>query len=219
MSETRSTLIWDLPIRAFHWLTVVLVFACYVTWRLNWMDWHAWAGETLLALLIFRLLWGLFGSDTARFARFVAPPTLAIAHLRHLLRREPDRSIGHNPAGGWMVLVMLALLIGQTLSGLYINNDIADEGPFTELVAAPVANAISAMHTIFWDLLLVAIGLHLLAILTYTVAKGHNLLHAMITGRKHLPKALPAPRIRRAWLAALLLAISSGVTIAIASLL
>jgi cytochrome b len=219
MSKTHSMVIWDLPVRAFHWLTVVLVLACYVTWRLNWMDWHTWAGEALLALLIFRLLWGLFGSDTARFARFVATPTHALAHLRHLLRREPDRSIGHNPAGGWMVLVMLGLLIGQALSGLYINNDIADDGPFTELVAAPVANAISALHTIFWDLLLAAIGLHLLAILTYAAAKGHNLLRPMITGRKHFPEPLPPPHIGHSWLAVLLLAISSGATIAIASLL
>ena len=120
------------------------------------MDWHAKAGYAVLALVIFRLLWGVVGSDTARFSRFVAPPLIAISHLKHALRREPDRQVGHNPAGAWMVLLLLALLLGETLSGLYVANDVADQGPLTELVPAPIANAITALHWIFWDALLAA---------------------------------------------------------------
>jgi len=124
----RKVLVWDLPTRLFHWLTAALVLAAYLTWRLDWMDWHAKIGDAVLTLVAFRLLWGLFGSDTTRFARFVASPRHALAHLRHIFRREPDRAVGHNPAGGLMVLLLIGLLLGETLSGLYVNNDVADQG-------------------------------------------------------------------------------------------
>ena len=167
-------LVWDTATRTFHWLTAALVVAAYVTWRLDWMNWHARAGEAVLALVVFRVLWGFFGSATARFAGFVASPRAAVEHLARLLRREPDYQVGHNPAGGWMVLLLLALLAVETLSGIYINNDIADAGPLTELTPAPVANAITAVHWIFWDALLAAIALHLAAILIYATAKGQE---------------------------------------------
>ncbi len=212
----RSVLVWDAPTRLFHWGTVVLVAACYVTVRLNWMDWHAWAGDALLALLLFRLLWGLFGSDTARFGRFLVSPGAALRHLAHLHRREVDTEIGHNAAGGWMVLVMILLLFGQTLTGIYVNNDIADEGPLTELMPTSIADVISNLHTIFWDLLLAAIALHVLAILAYAAVKRQNLLRPMVTGRKPLPDSVAAPLIAPLTRAALLLtvAISAAALIA-----
>ena len=194
----RVVVVWDAPTRLFHWLTAALVAAAYATWRLNWMDWHARVGDALLALLVFRLLWGFFGSETARFSRFVASPRAAAQHVKFLLLREPDRQIGHNPAGGWMVLLLLFMLLVETLSGIYVANDIADVGPLTQIVPAPVANAIEASHAIglgpavWWRSLL-----HVLAIFAYAAAKGQNLLRPMITGRKLLPAGLPAPRHRQ----------------------
>ena len=98
------------------------------------MDWHGRIGDALLALLLFRLLWGFFGSETARFSRFLTSPRMVVQHLKYALLREPDRQVGHNPAGGWMVLFLLALLLAETLTGLYVANDIADVGPLTEIV-------------------------------------------------------------------------------------
>ena len=141
----RIVLVWDAPIRVFHWLIVALVAAAYVTWRLNWMVWHGWAGDAVLALVLFRLLWGFFGGETARFSRFLASPRTALQHLKYAFRREPDRQVGHNPAGGWMVLLLLALLLAETLTGLYVANDIADDGPLTEIVPAWAANAIASV--------------------------------------------------------------------------
>ncbi len=201
--------VWDAPTRLFHWLTAALVVAAYITWRLDWMDWHAKAGYAVLALVIFRLLWGLTGSDTARFSRFVAAPRPAIRHLKHAFRREPDRQVGHNPAGAWMVLLLLVLVLGETLSGLYVANDVADQGPLTEFVPARIANAITALHWILWDLLLAAIALHVLAIAVYAIAKGQNLLTPMITGRKLLPPDVPHPRIGSPLHATLLLGVSA----------
>ncbi|MGH7015155.1 MAG: cytochrome b/b6 domain-containing protein [Stellaceae bacterium] len=191
----RKVVIWDAPTRLFHWLTAVLVVAAYATWRLDWMDWHAWIGTALLVLVLFRLLWGLVGSETARFAGFLAAPRAALAHLAHLFRREPDRQRGHNPAGGWMVILLLALLLGETLTGLYINNDIADDGPLTHIVPAPISNLIDALHTVLWWTLLAAVTLHVLAVALYWAAKGQNLALPMITGRKTLPPDAPPPAL------------------------
>ena len=103
--------------------------------------WHSWTGEALLALVLFRLLWAFFGSETARFSAFLASPRAGALYLAYVLRREPDRQIGHNPVGGWMVLLMLALLLAEALTGIYVANDIADEGPLTEIVPAVVATS------------------------------------------------------------------------------
>lgn len=205
--------VWDAPTRLFHWLTAVLVAAAYATWRLNWMEWHSRVGTVLLALLIFRLLWGLFGSDTARFSHFIASPRTSVRQLAHIFRREPDRQAGHNPAGGWMVLLLLALLLGETLTGVYIDNDIANVGPLTEFTPAPIADAIEALHATFWNALLAAIALHIAAILVYAMAKQHNLLVPMITGRKTLPADVVQPRMASLARAGLLLAASSIVAV------
>jgi cytochrome b len=205
----RKVLVWDGPTRLFHWVVVTLVVAAYVTWRVNWMDWHAKAGYALLTLVIFRILWGFFGSETTRFSRFLGSPRAAARHLANALHPEPDRQAGHNPAGGWMVLLLLFLLFAETLTGVYVANDVADEGPFTELTPAPIANAITALHWIFWDALLAAVALHLLAIILYAVVKGHNLLLPMVTGWKTLPADVPQPRMAGPARAAVLLSCSA----------
>jgi len=209
-------LVWDWPVRLFHWALVALLPALYLTWRWNWMEWHALAGDALLALLLFRLLWGFFGSDTARFARFLASPPIALRHLTHLSRGEPDTRAGHNPAGGWMVAAMLALLLAQTLTGLYLQNDVANEGPLTELVPAGIAHAITALHAILWNVLLVLVALHLLAILAYAVVLRQDLVRPMLTGRKLLPASVPVPRIAGYALALLLLGCAAGASAFIA---
>jgi cytochrome b len=193
-SAPRIVLVWDIFIRVFHWLIVALVAAAYATWRLNWMVWHGWVGDAVLTLLLFRLSWGVFGGETARFSRFLTSPQTVLQHLKYSLQREPDHQVGHNPAGGWMVLILLALLLVETLTGLYVANDIADEGPMTEMVPAWAANAIASSHAILWDALLAAIVLHVLAIAGFAAIKGQNLLRPMITGTKVLPASVAEPR-------------------------
>ena len=215
----HKVIVWDAATRLFHWLTVALVIACYVSWRINWMDWHAWTGDALLTLVFFRLLWGFFGSETARFSAFVASPRAAARYLAHVLRREPDRQIGHNPVGGWMVLLLLALLLVEALSGLYVANDIADEGPLTEMVPSFVANLITDLHAYFWDALIAATVLHVIAILLYAAVIRHDLVTPMITGRKTLPRDLKPPQLAGAARAAFLLGGSALAAAALANYL
>lgn len=212
----RAILVWDVPTRLFHWLTAALIAVAYATYLLGMMDWHAKAGYAVLTLVVFRLLWGFFGSETSRFARFVAVPRAALAHLRYIFRREPDRQVGHNAAGGWMVFLLLALVLGEALSGVYVQNDVANQGPLTEITPARVANAISASHRILWDALLAAIALHVAAIIVYAAAKGQDLLWPMVTGRKTLPAGLAQPPVAGALRAMALLAASALAVAALA---
>ncbi|HMN58101.1 MAG TPA: cytochrome b/b6 domain-containing protein [Ottowia sp.] len=215
----RPVLVWDAPVRLFHWFVVALVAAAYVTLKLNWIDWHVRVGEALLALVIARLLWGCFGSETARFGSFVASPEEVVRHLRGLLHRGPDVQVGHNPAGGWMVVLLLALLLVETLSGIYVYNDIADQGPLSDVVPAWLANAIAALHALGWDILLAAVALHVLAIAWYAVAKGHRLLGPMLTGYKLLPSSIAVPRQAPVLRAVLALGVGVGMTALLAACL
>jgi cytochrome b len=124
------------------------------------------------------------------------------------MRRQPDRQIGHNPVGGWMVLLLLALLLAEALTGIYVANDVADEGPLTETVPALVANLITDLHAYFWDALLIAALLHVMAILLYAAVLRHDLVTPMITGRKTLSVGTKPPQLASAARAAFLLSCS-----------
>src|ERR1700733_10984656 len=121
------------------------------------MELHATVGDVLLALVLFRLGWGFFGAETARFSSFFASPRTTVRHLARMLKPESDRQIGHNPAGGWSVIFLLMLLLGETLSGLYVLNDVAQVGPLTDSVPSRIANMIDAMHSLIWRVMLAGI--------------------------------------------------------------
>ncbi len=173
------------------------------------MDAHFISGYALITLLLFRLGWGVIGSDTARFSRFLKPPTASLRHLRRFARREPDTEIGHNAAGGWMVLLMLVLLAVQAGTGLFATNDVDTEGPFAERVSPSTSEWLSHVHAINFIAIEIAVLLHVTAVLAYAVIKRQNLIWPMITGRKHLPTGSDPPRMRSTWLAAGLLAFAA----------
>jgi cytochrome b len=218
-TSARVVQVWDIAVRLFHWLIVALVAAAYATWRLDWMVWHGWIGDLLLALVLFRLLWGFFGSETARFTHFLTSPRIVFQHLRYALLREPDRQVGHNPAGGWMILFLLLLLLAETLTGIYVANDIADVGPLTGIVPAAAANAIDFSHAVLWKILLASIGLHVLAIVGYAAVKGQDLVLPLITGTKVLPEPVIAPRMASTARAAVLFIGSAAAAIIMAWLM
>jgi cytochrome b len=208
--STRLVKVWDAPTRLFHWVVAVLVGFSWFSMHESWMELHFLSGYTILTLLLFRLVWGFVGSDTARFGRFLKSPLAALLHLRRIGRREPDREIGHNAAGGWMVLVLLALLLVQALTGLCANDDIMNEGPLAHIVGKSWSNWLSNIHSINFTLIEIAIALHVLAVLTYAVLKRQDLVRPMVTGRKRLPAGMRGPWIASPWLAIPLLALAAA---------
>jgi cytochrome b len=209
----RPMKVWDLPLRLFHWAIVVLILAAWMTELFDQMDLHMWIGETILALLLFRLAWGFIGSDTARFTRFLRSPVAAMRHLAHLRRREPDREIGHNAAGGWMVLVILALIGAQTGSGLFSNDDGDNEGPLMHLVSKDQSDWLSHIHHLSFIAIQVVLVLHVLAIVAYAVLKRQNLVRPMVTGTKLMPMDAAAPRLVNPVWAVVTLAVALGVVV------
>jgi len=173
--------VWDLPLRLFHWLLVLDVAAAYAA-RLAHELWdvpmrlHYRLGLFALSLVLFRWLWGFWGSETARFSRFLRPPREAVDHLKALFRREPDTAVGHNPAGGYMVMLLLVLLTLQTVSGLFARSDATSAGPYNLWLTEAQSKALSTFHSVNFVLLAVAVGLHVAAILFYRLIKGQNLL-------------------------------------------
>lgn len=216
-APVRWMKVWDAPTRLFHWALVLLVAGAYATIQIGWIDWHFRCGYAILALLLFRVAWGVVGSDTARFTRFLHNPLSALVHLRHFTRREPDTEIGHNAAGGWMVVLMLALLLFQAGSGLFANDQTFSEGPLAKLVSGAWSDRISGWHVFNFNLVLGLIALHVLAVIAYAVVKRHDLVRPMVTGMKRLPAALAAPRMAPLWLAAVILAIAAGAVWALAA--
>jgi len=203
--------VWDAPIRLFHWAIVVLVFASWLTAHEDWMDWHVWSGYSIFALLLFRFAWGFVGSDTARFSRFVRSPIAALRHLAEFRRRTPDSEIGHNAAGGWMVLVLLVLLALQVATGLCANDQVLTEGPFAEAVGQDASDWLSHIHVLNFKAIEALVALHVVVVLLYAAVKRHNLVGPMITGKKRLPRTLLPPRIANPLLAAAILAAAAGI--------
>ena len=209
--------IWDLPTRLFHWLIVLLIIVSYVSVRENRMDVHLLSGYTVLTLLLFRLVWGFVGSDTSRFVRFLRSPFAALRHLSTFAKRVPDDQVGHNEAGGWMVLVMLLDLTFQVGTGLCSNDDAATEGPLAKYVGKEWSDRLSGYHAINFNILLVLIGLHVLAVVCYAVIKRHDLVRPMFTGKKRLPAATRAPRMASPILAIVILLVAGAAVWALAT--
>lgn len=207
----RPIKVWDLPVRLFHWAIVVLIFLAWGTQEYNKMEWHVWIGYTILTLLLFRIVWGIIGSDTARFTRFLRSPLAALRHLADLHRREPDQEIGHNAAGGWMVLLMLALIGVQAGTGLFSNDDANTEGPLMHLVGKEQSDWLSHIHYLNFTAIEVVIAIHVLAIVIYAVLKRQNLLRPMVTGTKLMPTDAAAPRLVNPLWAVVTLAAAAGV--------
>lgn len=185
--------VWDLPVRLFHWALAAL---CAFSW---WsaeeggltLQYHMWAGYSILALVLFRVMWGFAGSASARFASFLHGPSRVLAALREVWTASPMTVAGHNPLGGWMVALMLACLLVQTGSGLFANDDILNEGPLYQYAGKALSYTLTSLHHVNFNLLLGLVALHVLAIVWHRVRKGERLTAAMVHGRKAVTASPP----------------------------
>ena len=209
--DARGQLVWDLPVRLFHWLLLLLVCVSWYCGEAGEMAWHMRSGTCILALLLFRIAWGFLGSTTARFSSFVKGPGAALAYARSLHSKSPVPMVGHNPLGGWMVVALLLLLLIQAGTGLFANDDIFTEGPLAHLVSKAASDQLTVIHKTNFNILLVLIALHVAAAFFYLFVKGDNLIRPMITGRKEIDANLSGLRFRSPLLAALVLAVSAAI--------
>ena len=184
--------VWDLPVRLFHWVVTALLVVQFVTGKLggDLMTWHVYSGYAILALVVFRILWGFAGSTHSRFASFFAGPVATYRFARRLFSREAVPQVGHNPVGGWMVIALIVVLVLQTVSGLLANDGVATAGPLANLVGIEMSNRFSDFHDHNFKVLLVLVTIHVCAVLFHLVFKRENLTPAMFTGVKSVPESL-----------------------------
>ncbi len=198
--------VWDAPTRLFHWAIVVLIAVSYFSMKFDQVQLHYLSGYTMLTLLLFRLGWGLFGSETSRFRQFLRSPVEGFRHLADFTTREPDREIGHNAAGGWMVLLMLLALAVQAVTGLFAGDPVEGGGPFIDQIGSKPQHLLSTIHDVNFNIILALIAIHLIAILAYAAIKRHDLVRPMVTGKKRLPPTVRQPRFASPILAVVVLA-------------
>ncbi len=186
--------VWDLPTRIFHWLLVAGIIGLAITSTVggNAMVWHLRLGYAVLALLLFRIVWGLVGGRWSRFGAFAYTPQSVIDYLKG--KSKPEHRVGHSPIGAVSVFAMLGFLVLQVGSGLVSDDEIAFAGPLTRFVSNSTVSLATSYHADIgkWVLLGLVI-LHIAAILFYLYRK-HNLVGAMLHGDKEL--VLPAPSSR-----------------------
>ena len=175
---------WDLPTRVFHWAVVALVTVSWVSVDNGFMRLHLASGLGLMTLLLSRLAWGIVGSTTARFAEFVTGPRRVIGYLKSLATGDSPHFVGHNPAGGWMVVLMIALLLAQVATGLFANDGVHFNGPLASQVSADRSDWVTGLHATLFNVLLLVVWIHLVAIFFYLWVKGDNLIRPMISGEK-----------------------------------
>jgi cytochrome b len=184
-AATLAVAVWDRPIRIFHWALVALIAFSWWAAEYHFTQWHLWSGYAVLFALTFRILWGFFGSSTARFASFVRGPRGVMDYLR---RAGDWRTIGHTPLGGLSVIALLGLLLAQVFFGLIlVDEDGHSAGPLNKFVDLETGELAHATHEALFNVLLGFIILHVAAIAFYRVVRGKRLVGAMLRGSSELP--------------------------------
>ncbi len=209
-----TTRLWDLPVRLVHWSFALLVPLLWWTAESGKLDLHKNLGLVMLALVAFRLLWGVVGSDTARFARFLEGPAAIRNYLAGLRSSDHAPVVGHNPLGGWSVIGLLTLLALQVSLGLFAQDtDGVKSGPLNYLVTWDTAKALSEAHEVGFNLILALVALHLAAIFYYRVMRREDLISPMVTGQRRFAVPVAAPRMAPLWRAAVCAMLAGGLAV------
>lgn len=202
LENKKTVKVWDIFVRLFHWSLVVAFVVAYLTGE-DESQWHIYFGYVIGGLLVFRLVWGVVGSQYARFSDFVYAPSTVVAYVKSLALTSPRHYLGHNPAGGYMVLALLFMLVVTTMSGLKVYG-VEGRGPLAgDVEIALISQAIAdddkhedghdneaeeefweEVHELSANLTVFLIFLHIAGVFISSRLEGENLVKAMITGRK-----------------------------------
>ncbi|RYF15779.1 MAG: cytochrome B [Comamonadaceae bacterium] len=205
--------VWDLPTRIFHWVLAACVIGLVVTAKAGAMLWHERLGSAVLALLLFRIVWGLVGGHWSRFRTFVYAPASVVAYLRG--RAHPDHLIGHTPLGAASVFAMLLVLAAQVGTGLVSDDEISFTGPLNRFISTDAGLAATTYHRSIGQWLVIGlVVLHIAAIAWYAWRKRQNLVRPMIAGDKEVGEEARSARddLATRVLAAVLLAACGAAT-------
>lgn len=192
MSKVR---VWDLPTRVFHWVLVLCFVGLLVTGEVggNAMEWHFRVGYVVLTLLLFRLIWGIFGGFWSRFSSFVVAPTAIWRYAQG--RGTPQQSIGHNPLGALSIVALLVFALLQVAAGLFSDDDIATSGPLAKMASASWVTFATYYHTKVGKIILIIwVQLHLAAIIFHRVRHRENLVLPMVSGDKEIAQPFESAR-------------------------
>jgi len=189
--------VWDLPTRIFHWALVASLVGLAATGYAGgaWIDWHARLGSLVLALLLFRVVWGVVGGRWSRFRSFLPTPKNVMRYLRG--KATPEQEAGHSPLGALSLLAMLLMLLAQVATGLVSDDGGGFTGPLNAWVSSSVGETATMLHKAYGQwMLLGLVLLHIAAIVFYRIARKRKLVQAMIVGDKLLPAARAVPPAR-----------------------
>lgn len=223
MNDTPDRVrIWDWTVRSFHWSFVVLFGLMWWTAEEGHMEWHTPLGLVALAILLFRLYWGVAGSPTARFSTLINHPRRVFEYLRTGLKRPYQPSIGHNPLGALSVIALLLAMAAVVGSGLFaVDVNGFAEGPLARWLDFKTARSVADIHEQAFQVLQILVVLHLLAIIFYAIALRANLIGPMITGRRKGPQPMTGttPVVTAPWSRVIVgLALSTGAVAVLSSI-
>ncbi|RTR34654.1 cytochrome b/b6 domain-containing protein [Shewanella atlantica] len=201
--------VWDLPVRIFHWGMIALLGGLWWTADAGEMEWHQVLAYCLMVFIIFRLVWGIVGSDTARFSQFIKHPKTVLGYVKYTKHQGVSASIGHNPLGGYMVLALIALVTMQLSTGLFSTDEIFTEGPLYSFVSSETGASMSWLHKKIFYVMLGFAAVHVLAVIFHGV-KGDKLVRPMLSGYKQMPGKLDVELTFKPLLMALVLLMAVG---------
>jgi cytochrome b len=165
--------VWDPLVRIGHWTLVAATVGAWLTHG----KWHEWLGYAVLAVVAVRIVWGFVGASYARFAQFVPPPAATLGYGKQVLAGHEPRHIGHNPLGGWMIVMLLTTITGICITGWLYTTD-----KFWGIAW------VEDLHTGLTNVLIALVALHIAGVIFSSLRHGENLVAAMVHGRKRAPR-------------------------------
>lgn len=185
-NSTAKVKVWDVYIRIFHWLLLICILVSFISFRLDEMDIHFISGHCVLALIIFRVIWGVVGSRTALFHSFIKGPGTILNYLQNPSSEKFKGIIGHSPIAALSVIAMLVVISVQVGTGLISDDEILLQGPLAQYVSGEMSYQATTYHGINAKLIIGLIVLHLAAIAFYRFIKKDDIVKPMVTGRKNV---------------------------------
>lgn len=178
--------IWDFPTRLFHWLLVLAIASQYITAKFldDAMHWHSYGGYFILGLVIFRVLWGIWGAYYAKFSQFITSPMSVWRYAKNINKGAGQANLGHNPLGAYAILFILLVLAVQAISGLFITDDIFFNGPYYPVASDLTRDVMNWLHNRGFYVIWLFLAAHLIAMLVYKLWLKQNLVKSMLTGYK-----------------------------------